>query len=272
MHTVNENRAKLFEAIFNEIAVNIDRSIDPLLDFPYEKVLIRNQLGVLEKVLLHAEKNDSNVLEIGSGLGQVPSFFSCFGNNAVGGDLFPKKYSPKIWKILSKKYGCSFLKFDGLQLPFGSESFNTVIFLGVLEYINGKQPNFKHEADLQFIGEIQRVLKANGKLLMSVPNKYSFFKFPSTLKTLPKGYTDKEIRKMLAGLGFKLVMVWRDNFFPFRVRRISPVLERITSKIFKIYLIADTLFSKTILGITSTNLHYVFLKNPKTKATLDCQK
>lgn len=257
----HENRAKLFETIFGEIDANIDRSIDPLIDFPYEKVLIHNQLAVLEDVLLRTKNGD--VLEIGSGFGQVPSLFSYFGYRAVGGDLFPRKYSQKIWKILSKKYGCSFVKFDGVHLPFRGESFDIVVFLGVLEYIGAGQLNSKQETDLQFIREIWSVLKGNGKLLMSVPNKYSFFKFPNKLRTLPVGYAEKEIFRMVHCSGFRVVNAWRDNFLPMRVRRISPVLERITSRICKIYLLADVILSQTILGVTSTNLHYVFLKSPK---------
>jgi SAM-dependent methyltransferase len=269
MLSSHEKHVKLFETLFSEINDHIDRSIDPYLDFPYEKALIHNQLDVLEKVLLPTQEGENTFLEIGSGLGQVPPLFSSFGYNAVGGDLFPKPYSPKIWKFLSKKYGCNFVKFDGLHLPFRNESFNTVIFLGVLEYIHNTESCTRQNAVMQFISEIQRVLKSNGKLLMSVPNQYSFFKFPGSLKTIPKGYTNKEISTLLGFCGFKLVIAWRDNFFPFRVRRVSPVLERITTKFFKIYLIADIVISKTVLGVTSTNLHFIFLKKPNPKNKIE---
>jgi len=256
-----ENRANLFETIFSEIDANIDRSIDPLIDFPYEKVLIHSQLALLEEVLLRT-KNGEEILEIGSGFGQAPPFFSHFGYKAIGGDLFPRKYTQKIWNILSKKYGCSFAKFDGRRLPFKSESFDIVIFLGVLEYVGAEHLDSKQETDLQFLREVWRVLKENGKLFVSIPNKYSFFKFLNKkLRTLPKGYAHKEICSLLHCSGFRMVKAWRVTFLPARVRRISPVLEKITSRICKIYLLIDSLLSQTFLGIMSTNLHFIFVKS-----------
>lgn len=258
-----EERAKLFETIFTEIDANIDRSIDPLIDFPYEKVLIHSQLFLLEVVL--RSKGEGEILDIGSGFGHVPAFFSQLGYNAIGGDPFPREYTHKIWNALSKKYGCGYAKFDGRCLPFKNESFDIITFLGVLEYVGAEHLDSKQETDLQFSSEVRRVLKTDGILLIGdVPNRYSFFKFPTRkLRTLPKGYTTKEIRSLLHVSGFRIIKAWRGAFLPARVRRISPVLEKITSRMYKIYLLVDGLLSQTFLGTTSTNLHYILVKSPK---------
>ena len=121
-------------------------------------------------------------------------------------------------------------------------------------------------ADLKLLGEIWRILKPNGILLIGdVPNKYSFFKFLfKKLRTLPKGYSDREVCNLLCHSGFQMVKKWRSTLLPARVRRISPVLEIITSRICNIYLLIDGLLSRTFLGVMSTNMHYVFEKTLKT--------
>lgn len=53
------------------------------------------------------------------------------------------------------------------SLPYASHSFNKVFFFAVLEHLRRRD---------QILGEIRRVLKPNGMLFMSIPNKNSAWK------------------------------------------------------------------------------------------------
>ncbi|MBT5830191.1 MAG: methyltransferase domain-containing protein [Candidatus Latescibacteria bacterium] len=70
---------------------------------------------------------------------------------------------------------------DATQLPLASNSFETVICLGVLEYI----PNFP-----DVIAECMRILKPKGQFIVSIPNATSpFIRIDDTLFTLKNAIT-----------------------------------------------------------------------------------
>ena len=59
---------------------------------------------------------------------------------------------------------------SALQIPFANSSFDVIIIQDVIEHVNGSN---------SFLIEIKRVLKPNGMIYLSTPNKYSLFNFIS---------------------------------------------------------------------------------------------
>ena len=55
---------------------------------------------------------------------------------------------------------------SALKLPFSNHSFDLIIIQDVIEHI---------ESTSDFYSEIKRVLKSNGAIYLSTPNKYSIF-------------------------------------------------------------------------------------------------
>jgi len=74
------------------------------------------------------------------------------------------------------------------QLPFDSESFDTVLSLGVLECL---------KKDLKAVREISRVLKPGGKLIISVPEDIVLFSNIDVSSGRYRRYSKKELESLL---------------------------------------------------------------------------
>ncbi|MCX5815525.1 MAG: class I SAM-dependent methyltransferase [Proteobacteria bacterium] len=100
------------------------------------------------------EINLGNILDVGCG---GKPYESClFFNNYIGIEIEEFSGDARL-EISNKKYD---LIFDGTTIPFKDESFDTVICTDTLEHVK--------EIDC-FVYEIVRVLKVNGKLIISAP-------------------------------------------------------------------------------------------------------
>ncbi len=114
--------------------------------FPYEN--FKPQLKGLE------------VLEIGCGEGYGAATLSASVKSITGVDV-----DPAIILHAEKKYGsanCLFKVYDGNQLPFANHSFDAIVSLQVIEHIMN---------DEQYLGEIVRVLRPGGVLILTTPNR-----------------------------------------------------------------------------------------------------
>ena len=103
---------------------------------------------------------DSFVLEVGSGEGYGTHFLSAYVRRIIGLDI-----DKDTIKHASRKYKRSnvcFKSYDGLKLPYKDEAFDAVVSFQVIEHI---------ENDKEFISDILRVLKNNGILLITTPNR-----------------------------------------------------------------------------------------------------
>lgn len=102
------------------------------------------------------------LLDLGCGLGNLTRYFLKLGIEAVGMDI-----SRELMKLAKKKNvpSGSFVLADGVKLPFREESFNTVILNDVLEHVHYNFAN-------PMLNEVRRSLKVDGKLYISVANKY----------------------------------------------------------------------------------------------------
>lgn len=105
--------------------------------------------------------SSGKILDVGCGLGYGSKIIKNIENQITGIDV--DKHSIDYAK---KNYGnfADFLVYDGKKIPFPDEYFNLVYSLEVIEHIDVNH----HRA---FYNEIKRVLKRNGTLIISTPNR-----------------------------------------------------------------------------------------------------
>jgi ubiquinone/menaquinone biosynthesis C-methylase UbiE len=159
---------------------------------------------------------------------------------------------PKIERLLLEKFGCAEivsgdldlknvnnakkilpkLKFIQLniqkKLPFAKSSFDKIIFTDVLEHLANEKIALK---------EINRVLKNEGALILSVPKRRWFsFLSPVTLFQHKREYSEKSLKKVLSLNGFmiqrifvggniyNILNLWIHLFFKYFLRKLHPAL------------------------------------------------
>jgi ubiquinone/menaquinone biosynthesis C-methylase UbiE len=103
-------------------------------------------------------KEGDEVLDLGCGNGRFYSEFISRGANYWGAD-----FSNKILSIAQQNHPeGNFVKANALELPFESDFFDKTYSIAVLHHI----PSFEFRQ--QFLGEIVRVLKPDGELILTV--------------------------------------------------------------------------------------------------------
>ncbi len=185
---------------------------------------------ILFRTIRHIKRTDK-VLEIGCSWGYWTRFYAKSCKNIFSVDVIPQYIS-----VAKKRYDLNFSIASGESLPFHDNSFDAVVMNEVLEHI----PD-----DKKVFSEVFRVLKPNGKFIISVPHKglfwfidtdnfilyskkffphlYKFFyklrlgKMPETMK-LRKGYETPHKHyslynfSRLAGDKFRIEEYSRDGF------------------------------------------------------------
>ncbi|MBW1938502.1 MAG: methyltransferase domain-containing protein [Deltaproteobacteria bacterium] len=102
------------------------------------------------------------ILDIGCGRGGKTSFYKCEGAaTVIGIDL--REEALRVGSQLTKKHGIAgnvgFIKCDGAQLPFRSESFDLVIMNDIVEHIS--------PGDLRrVLRQARAVLKSDGSIML----------------------------------------------------------------------------------------------------------
>ena len=142
------------------------------------------------------DKNfNKNVLDVGCGDGRYRFFFE--GLAYTGADI----YNPFV---INQREQFNFVKLNGLVLPFNDSEFDVVFCKDVLEHV---------EKDADFIGEIYRVLKKNGVLIVTVPSNYAklfnvfpkyFFKNIKFVEHGYRNYSKKDITSLHLDNGFEI--------------------------------------------------------------------
>ena len=100
------------------------------------------------------------VLEVGCGEGYGTKLLSQSVGKIIGLDVDKNTIAHS-----SVKYGaenCFFRTYDGVKIPYEDSTFDTVVSFQVIEHI---------EDDANYVSEIYRVLKGNGTLILTTPNR-----------------------------------------------------------------------------------------------------
>jgi len=114
------------------------------------------------------------ILDVGSGVSLFPVYMASKGHDVTSIDndkILMNRLSPKLaeWSGVKVKYEDG----DGTNLKYSDNTFDRVFCISVLEhleeeYVNGEYVNFhKKNLDVKAIGEMLRVLKPNGLLVLT---------------------------------------------------------------------------------------------------------
>lgn len=132
---------------------------------------------------------DKDVLEIGCGAGLGLPVLKRYAKNAVGGE-----YSAENIELLKKAGNdiCPLLRLDAHKLPFGESSFDCVVAMAMVYYL-----------DLPaFVAEVKRVLKPGGVLFFDSSNKDMPGFWPSPY--IRRYYSVPELADLLEGIGYEV--------------------------------------------------------------------
>jgi len=162
------------------------------------------------------ETFDKTILEIGCGSGTFSHWISKNRNATIGTDIV----ASGIKRTISKNEGImeniiSYSVTDAQHLSFKDNSFDIVDMAEVLEHI----PTPAHA-----LVEIRRVLKQNGRVLITIPNLSSIRSVmkwtlgrrnPSgfSIQPVDHKFTIMSIRNLVEKCGFKIIDVYGDDFF-----------------------------------------------------------
>jgi len=92
--------------------------------------------------------NRKLVLEVGCGGGYFANLLQQAGYDVLAGDIIDPKTPPgQFWKLQRLKLEVvpDFIRFDGRAIPFRNNTFDGVITIAVLEYVERDEVMFLHE-------------------------------------------------------------------------------------------------------------------------------
>jgi len=155
------------------------------------------EIEELKKYIKKGEK----VLDLGCGNGRLFKLFKGKNIKYIGVD-----FSEKMIQKAKEKHGDHFQVADIFNLPFSDNYFYSIWSIAVFHHIPSK------ELQIKALQEIKRVLKKNGKIIMTC---WHLFKFPfrkniiiSSKKLKIQRYyhafTKKELNKLFKKQGFEI--------------------------------------------------------------------
>lgn len=190
-----ENRELFYDKFSEEWSKKInDSETNKRIRIIYEELLPKEYL------------KGKKFLEVGCGLGYFSNKASKIGANVTGIDIGPnlveinKKKTPKgVFKVASAS-----------DLPFKDETFDVVLSTEVIEHVNNQKSALK---------EMCRVLKKNGILVITTPNRFfkPLFDFLSWIRIRPYHGNENwiyswDMVKMMSRNGLKLE---KERYFNF---------------------------------------------------------
>jgi len=149
------------------------------------------EVAQLPVVLGLAGSGLGRVLEIGYGEGLYTAYLLETGDQVVGVDLSPP--AAVLTRMRERSRGRLWLLVGDIQaLPFGDETFDTVLCTEVIEHV---------EKDGHALGEASRVLKKGGRLVLSTPIPPAPVPDPAHVR---EGYHPEQLQRLLAGVGLRV--------------------------------------------------------------------
>lgn len=139
---------------------------------------------------------NKKVLDVGCWTGLFAKYALAYAKEVVGID--PGEKAIELARKLAPK--AKFTVGSAEKLPFFKNSFDAVTLFDVLEHV----PQKKEE---EVIREINRVLKPNGHLVITTPNKHflSILMDPAYFLYGHRHYSLKALQKMLKQNGFQII-------------------------------------------------------------------
>jgi len=169
---------------------------------------VQRRIDIIFKEFLSHNINGKLVLDAGCGTGWFSKEASSRGADVISIDV-----GENLLKIVAQK--CQSRRVVGsiLTLPFSDNTFDIIISTEVIEHT---------PAPINAIREMYRVLKPNGLLILTVPNKlwYPAIFIANALKLRPyEGYENwifwKELKEVLREIGFSIELMRGLHLFPF---------------------------------------------------------
>ncbi|MEM3405621.1 MAG: class I SAM-dependent methyltransferase [Candidatus Pacearchaeota archaeon] len=161
----------------------------------------------------------------GCGVGNYVIIFSKYGYKVTGIEISKSRLDIARKNCRKYKVKAKLILGDIKKMPFKNESFDIVFCHGVVEHFPDSEKGVR---------ELYRVLKKNGKAMISVPNKITFFEINKYLQILlgkilhkkiwragyERSFTKNQFEKILIKEGFKIkdfykVEVGKGRKYPF---------------------------------------------------------
>jgi len=180
------------------------------------------------QLIFEVLKKSKTVLDLGGGFGFYSEYLRTLGKYVICYDL-SKRMVMQGRRIHPK---LSFVQGDGCHLPFRSKSFDGVLCMGTMMYINNKS---------SLLSEICRILTSDGRLCLIERNRYSpFHLFLSFMGVrgpvneyadlLSLFLTINKLKGLLRQNDLKILGATGD-YFIFPVGMKQPIIERISVEI-----------------------------------------
>lgn len=125
----------------------------------YDKVL--NQYAVERRVEFIKKYAKGVCLEVGAGNGEISRQLIAKKHKVVATDI-----SPKMVDVIRKNLKIKAVVCDAEKLPFDNNSFDTVVAAELIYYLDHPE---------KFVKEARRVLRKNGRLIISSASKITEF-------------------------------------------------------------------------------------------------
>ena len=139
---------------------------------------------------------NSRILDLGSATGGNSIVLRELGFKVTGIELSDFGYQTQMAK------GLDVIQADACKIPFSDNTFDVVICLDLLEHI---------EHDSVAISEVVRVVKEDGKILISVPEDMAMWSEHDIAVSHYRRYSLEDISNLCEFAGIKLESVWRSN-------------------------------------------------------------
>lgn len=147
----------------------------------------------------------ARVLELGCGPGKYAAMLARLGYDVVGVDPF----SFPTWDVIRKKTNAQLMEgVRGEQLPFPDRSFDHVVFLGTLLYVDDPE---------KVMSEVARVLKPGGRLVVRTVNRSNLYSRRTGHVIDPASknlYSLTELVELVRRFGFRVDEQFSYGFLP----------------------------------------------------------
>jgi ubiquinone/menaquinone biosynthesis C-methylase UbiE len=155
------------------------------------------------QILRQTIKKEKNlkILDIGCGTGETLSFLKTYLPKP---SLYGIDSSPTAIKYAMKRGHKNIISVDAKKLPFENNKFDYILLLDVLEHIKD---------DTSILIEARRVLKKNGKIIITTPALQFIWSEHDTAQGHFRRYVRRRIRKITSNSKLSVKEISYFNFF-----------------------------------------------------------